>query len=135
MGKIVLNAAAALTAMLSAAAGASSGPLSQQDALWLERVTYGPTTATVDEYLKLGRRRFLDAQLHARDQRLPTEIAHAIDALEISHLTAPQLLLGVTKEQQRINALPDEAARQADRKALNEQGNHMAYEAARQLHM
>ncbi len=131
MRKSVLNAAAALTAMLSAAAAAATGQLSQQDALWLERVTYGPNTATVHEYLELGRRRFLDGQLHPRDQRLPPQIAREIDALEISHLTAEQLLLAVTKEQQRINALPDEAAKQADRKALNEQGNHMAYEAAR----
>jgi hypothetical protein len=53
-------------AMLCAAAlpaGASGSQLSREDIEWLERVTYGPTTATVDEYLKLGRRRFLSEQL------------------------------------------------------------------------
>lgn len=113
------------------AAHAGDTKLSREDALWLERITYGPTTATVDAYLKLGRRRYLEEQLRPRDQRLPPEIAAQIDALEVSHLSAAQLLLGVTQEQQRINALADDAAKQADRRALNEQGNHLAYEAAR----
>jgi uncharacterized protein (DUF1800 family) len=130
MRKISGIAAAGLAALL-AAAGAAGAELSRQDALWLDRVTYGPTTATVHEYLELGRRRFLQAQLHPRDQRLPAAISAEIEALQISHLSAPQLLLGVTKEQQRINALSDDAPKQADRKALNEQGNHLAYEAAR----
>ena len=38
---------------------AAGSQLSRQDIQWLDRVTYGPTTATVDEYVKLGRRRFL----------------------------------------------------------------------------
>lgn len=112
-------------------AHAAATTLSREDALWLERVTYGPTTATVTEYLKLGRRRYLDDQLHPHDQRLPPPIAAQIDALQIAHLSAPQLLLSVTQEQQRINALTDDAAKQADRKALNQQGSHLAYEAAR----
>ncbi len=126
--------AAATLAILGTGAGAAyagSAELSREDALWLERITYGPTTATVTDYLKLGRRRYLDEQLHPRDQRLPAPIAAQIDALQVSHLSAAQLLLGVTQEQQRINALTDDAAKQADRRALNEQGNHLAYEAAR----
>ena len=123
--------AAAGLAALASESGAARSDLSRQDALWLERITYGPTSATVTDYLKLGRRRFLDAQLHPRDQRLPPEVAAQIDALPISHLTAPQLLLAVTQEQQRINTLSDDAAKQADRKALNEQGNYLAYQAAR----
>ena len=133
IGLIAAAALAALATLATLASGtaAAGEQLSRQDALWLERVTYGPTTATVTEYLKLGRRRFLQAQLHPRDLQPPAEVAAQIDALQISHLSAPQLLLAVTQEQQRINALSDDAAKQADRKALNEQGNHLAYEAAR----
>src|ERR1700758_1032549 len=43
-----------------ASAAASAAPVvSKQDMLWLDRVTYGPTAAVLDQYLKLGRRRFL----------------------------------------------------------------------------
>jgi uncharacterized protein (DUF1800 family) len=37
----------------------------------------------------------------------------------------------VAQEQQRINALADEGAKQTERKALNDKGNHLAYGAAR----
>lgn len=135
MSRIGSIAATGLAVLCAAGSGpsahAADATLSREDALWLERVTYGPTTATVGEYLKLGRRKYLDEQLHPRDPRLPPQIAAQIDALQVSHLSAAQLLLAVTQEQQRINALNDDAAKQADRKALNEQGNHMAYEAAR----
>jgi len=110
---------------------AAGSPLSRHDIQWLDRVTYGPTTATVDEYLKLGRRRFLSEQLHPRDVRLPQPAATQIDALEFAHYSNAELLATVYKEQQRINALTDETQKQTDRKALNDKGNKLAYEAAR----
>jgi uncharacterized protein (DUF1800 family) len=110
---------------------AAGSELSRQDIQWLERVTYGPNTATLDEYRKLGRRRFLDTQLHPKDVRLPPTVAAEIDALDISHRDGAELLTYVSKEQQRINALTDDAQKQADRKTLNDKGNKLAYEAAR----
>ena len=110
--------------------GAASG-LAHEDVEWLDRVTYGPTTETVDAYLKLGRRRFLDQQLHPRDLRLPQAAAAQIEALEISHRDGSELLSYVIKEQQRINVLTDEAQKQGERKTLNDKGNKLAYEAAR----
>jgi uncharacterized protein (DUF1800 family) len=125
---------AALAMMICAAAlpaGASASQLSRQDIQWLDRVTYGPTTATVDEYLKLGRRRFLNEQLHPKDVRLPQPAAAQIAALEISRSSNAEVLAAVFKEQQRINALTDDTQKQQDRKALNDRGNKLAYEAAR----
>ena len=110
---------------------AMSSELSRDDIQWLDRVTYGPSTATVEEYRKLGRRRFLDEQLHPKDVRLPQPAADQIAALDLSHANAADLLATVFKEQQRINALPDETQKQADRKTLNDKGNRLAYEAAR----
>jgi uncharacterized protein (DUF1800 family) len=120
----------ALAAVVALPEAALANP-SHQDILWLDRVTYGPTTATMERYLKLGRHRFLDEQLHPRDQQLPAAAAAHIDALEISHADGAQLLAYVNGQQQRINALSDEATKQSERKALNDKGNHLAYEAAR----
>jgi hypothetical protein len=94
-------------------------------------VTYGPSKATVEEYRKLGRRRFLDDQLHPKDVRLPRSAADQIAALDLSHANAADLLATVFNEQQRINALPDETQKQVERKTLNDKGNKLAYEAAR----
>src|SRR5882757_9459044 len=112
-------------------AWAASSELSRQDIQWLDRVTYGPTTATVNEYEKAGRRRFLNEQLHPKDVRLPQPAAAQIAALEISHSNNAEVLTAVFKEQQRINALTDDAQKQTDRKTLNDKGNKLAYEAAR----
>jgi uncharacterized protein (DUF1800 family) len=133
MRRILLTTAASLitAASLTICTSAQGEELSRQDALWLQRITYGPTTATVGEYLKLGRRRFLDEQLHPAAVRLPEPAAAQIAALEISRTGNAELLATVFKEQQRINALGDETQKQADRKALNDRGNKLAYEAAR----
>src|SRR5258708_7545394 len=77
--------------------------LMRQDIQWLDRLTYGPTTVTVDEYVKLGRRRFLNEQLHPSDVRLPQPAAAQIAALEISQRSTAELLATVYTEQQRIN--------------------------------
>jgi uncharacterized protein (DUF1800 family) len=121
----------AVAGVVVAPAWATSSELSREDIQWLDRVTYGPSTATIEEYLELGRRRFLNEQLHPKDVRLPQPAADQIAALDISHSTSADLLATVFKEQQRINALPDEAQKQTDRKALNDRGNKLAYEAAR----
>jgi len=127
--RVVLGLAlAAVTSSLPATAASS---LTRQDMLWLDRVTYGPTSAVVDQYRELGRRRFLKQQLHPSDLHLPPIATRQIAALEVSHSDPAIVLPVVSQEQQRINALPDEAAKQAERKTLNDKGNRLAYEAAR----
>ena len=120
-----------MAALALVSADALAGEVSRQDVQWLDRVTYGPTTATVNEYSKLGRRRFLDEQLHPRGLRLPQPAADEIAALDISHRSAAELLADVNRENQRINALTEDAQKETSRKALNDQGNKLAYEAAR----
>jgi uncharacterized protein (DUF1800 family) len=127
----VARAAALLVLAAGTSSAAVAATLTKQDLLWLDRVTYGPTTATVDQYLKLGRRRFLQQQLHPTDLRLPPTVNTEITALEVSHSDPEIVLPVITQEQQRINALPDEASKQSERKILNDKGNRLAYEAAR----
>jgi uncharacterized protein (DUF1800 family) len=125
--KLVIAAAALFVSLPTWAAT----QLSQQDVQWLDRVTYGPSTVTVDEYLKLGRRRFLDEQLHPHSVQLPAFVAAEINALDSSRQNGAELLAYFTKENQRINAITDDAQKQTERKALNDKGNKLAYEAAR----
>lgn len=112
------------------ASASEAGPVSKEDMLWLSRVTYGPTTSTLEQYRKLGRKKFLAMQLRPQDSPLPGPVADQIAALEVSRTDGASLLAAAVTEQQRINALPEDQ-KEAARKALNDQGNKLAYEAAR----
>lgn len=118
----------------SAAAKASAAPLPvlrREDALWLERVTFGLDGASVAEYRQLGRERFLERQLSARSPALPAAVAAQIDALEVSHPATVQWLGALSEERRTIKAMDDGPGKEQARKALNERGNRLAYEAVR----
>jgi len=105
--------------------------LHRDDALWLERVTFGLDSASVAQYRRLGRQGFLDAQLAARDDALPPAIAADLAALEVTRADPVTTLAAVKAQRQAINALPEGPDREQARKALNEAGNRLAREAAR----
>ncbi|MGB6308883.1 MAG: DUF1800 domain-containing protein [Steroidobacteraceae bacterium] len=105
--------------------------LRREDILWLGRVTFGLDSAGVAEYRRLGRERFLEDQLQARDEALPAPIAAQIGALEISHTDPEKWLAEVNAQYKTINAMPDGSDKQLARKTLNDHGNALAYEAIR----
>ena len=113
------------------AAATALALLRREDALWLERVSYGLDTANVQAYRRLGREAYLDWQLHPHEATLPPGIAAQIDALEVTRADPLQLLAAVNAQHKAINAMPEGPDRETARKSLNAQGNELAYEAAR----
>ena len=105
--------------------------LHREDTLWLARVAFGLDSASVAEYRRLGRNRFLEQQLEARDGALPAPIAAQINALEISHADPQKWLADVNARYKTINAMPDGPDKEQARKTLNDHGNTLAYEAIR----
>jgi uncharacterized protein (DUF1800 family) len=105
--------------------------LRRDDALWLQRVTFGLDSATVADYRRLGRERYLDSQLHPDGKWLPPAVDAEIAALDVTHLDPAATLAAVDAEYKRINAMPEGPDRQRARKALNDQGNKLAYQAVR----
>jgi uncharacterized protein (DUF1800 family) len=105
--------------------------LRREDTLWLGRVTYGLDSEGVADYRRLGRERFLDRQLSARDTTLPPPIAAQINLLEVSHSDPEKWLADLNARYKSINAMPDGADKEQARKSLNDQGNKLAYEAIR----
>ena len=71
-------AAAFLLALVALPAAARDVPLSKEDVAWLDRVTFGVDSATVARYRELGRRRFLDEQLHPKGDGLPADVRAAV---------------------------------------------------------
>jgi uncharacterized protein (DUF1800 family) len=103
----------------------------REDALWLERASFGLDSASVASYRQLGRERFLDRQLHPGEAVLPAPIAAEIAVLQVSHAEPAKWLADVNAHYKLINAMPDGADKEQARKALNDQGNKLAYEAIR----
>lgn len=101
------------------------------DVLWLTRVTYGVNSASLSDYEQRGRAGFLDAQLTSREPALPAVIASQINMLDVVHADAAQLLAATNAEYKRINALTDGPEKEQARKALNDRGNALAYQATR----
>ena len=102
--------------------------LHRDDLSWLQRVSFGLDTATVAEYQRVGRARYLEEQLHP-DGGPPPAVESAIDALEVAHLDVAQTLVSVNAQHRAIKAMPEGPDRDQARKSLNEQGNRLAYQA------
>ncbi len=105
--------------------------LRREDALWLERVNFGLDSASVADYQRLGRVRYLERQLQPQDAALPAPIAAEIGALEVTHEDTQLWLADLNAQYKVINAMPDGPDKEAARKTLNDRGNRLGYEAVR----
>jgi uncharacterized protein (DUF1800 family) len=120
----------------SAHSAASSGKtaaapaLSRQDVLWLQRVSFGIDSESVAELHRLGRARYLDRQLQGGES-LPAPVTAELAALEITRIDPLRTIAAVNAERKTVNAMSDGPDREAARKAFNERGNRLAYEAVR----
>jgi uncharacterized protein (DUF1800 family) len=113
-------------------AGAQLAPLSRADAVWLERVSFGLDSGTVSDYRRLGRERYLDEQLQpTTSEILPAPIATQVHALESSRLEAAPILQNLQQRRKAADAMADGADKDQARKALNDDGNRLAYQAVR----
>ncbi len=105
--------------------------LHREDVLWLERVNFGLDSSAVADYRRLGRERYLDAQLAARDTALPAPIAAQIAALDVTRADPEKLLADLNAGYKSVNAMADGPDKETARKTLNDQGNKLAYDAVR----
>jgi uncharacterized protein (DUF1800 family) len=105
--------------------------LHREDMLWLQRSSFGLDSASVADYRRLGRERFLESQLDARDAQLPAPIAAQIATLEVTRADPRQWLADLNAQYKTINAMADGPDKEQARKTLNDHGNKLAYEAIR----
>ena len=116
------------SALHLAGAGLARGQEPAADVRWLQRVSFGVDSQVLERYRALGRQGYLAEQLRGGGE-LPAPVAAQIAALDISHPDGSQLLAAAQAESRRINTLSEGPDRQAARKALNERGNALAYQA------
>jgi uncharacterized protein (DUF1800 family) len=105
--------------------------LHRNEVRWLERATFGLDSASLAEYRRLGRDRYLDRQLDGHDNPLPPPIANVIGGLGVSRADPMRLLADVNAQYKSINAMPNGPDKEQARKTLNDAGNKLANEAIR----
>jgi len=115
---------------MAASEAAAPAKLTRGDLRWLNRVTFGIDADTMARYQRLGGARFLDEQLRPADAD-PAGLAAAIASLPITQASAQERLRANRTEQQRINMLPTEEAKQQARMAFNQMNGQVVYQTAK----
>jgi uncharacterized protein (DUF1800 family) len=130
---LIAVACLVLGVLVDLPAASAPASLTRGDLRWLSRLTFGIDSATVAMYERLGRVKFLDAQLHPPPDDPPKDdtLAAAIAAIPATQQTAEARVKALRAEQQRINTLPSEEDKQKARMALNQAGNQAVYETAK----
>jgi uncharacterized protein (DUF1800 family) len=126
--KIIGLLAYVLPAVLLAA------PLSSEDIKWLNRVTYGINTATVNAYTSEGRANFLNRQLNPNaDERLPAPIAELIATMHISKEPVTISMAAMQTENEQIKQLPKDQQEQAKKQSHQSVAKYIHEAAQRHL--
>lgn len=127
----LLFAGAVLNLPAHAAAKPQQQPLTEEDVHWINRITYGIDGPTVARYQALGRKAFLEEQLHASNASEPQQLTAALAQLDLLNAPLAQTLQDIDTENRRINALPNEDEKQAARKQLNDTAGKINYQATK----
>jgi uncharacterized protein (DUF1800 family) len=105
--------------------------LSPADLALIDRVTWGVNTSAAAELMRLGRDRWLDAQLHppAKD-RLPAEAEAIIAALPSSHRDVTELALSLAAQGRAANQIADPDLKKAAQQYFQQAMSDVARQAA-----
>ena len=107
---------AALVSLAPLAVSAQSNrPLSHDDVAWLQRVGFGIDSASVARYQQLGRARYLDEELAARNDTLPPAVAALINSYDVVNTPPAQLLMTYRDQQQQFKNAAEGADKEATR--------------------
>ena len=106
------------------------GTLSQENIAWLDRVTFGADSASLQRLARLGRDGFLAQQLSAQAGPMPAAVQRLIDQLPAEHLTTGEIADELMQARRRIKSTEDPKQRQLLRRQLRKHGLEMATQAA-----
>jgi uncharacterized protein (DUF1800 family) len=105
--------------------------LAARDLNLLNRITWGVSPSSAQEFAALGADKFLERQLHPpADAALPHDAQAQIDALSISHTPMQTFVADMDQEGKTANAITDPEQRQGAQKAYQDSLNRYGREAA-----
>jgi uncharacterized protein (DUF1800 family) len=123
-------AKSACSVLLLTTAAAAAVELADDDLRAINRLTYGVNDSAADAYASAGRAGFWAQQLHfVGDSALPQPARAAVEAMDISRLPARDVVWAYEEEARALKETPDEEARKAMHKALNERYRFVTEEA------
>jgi uncharacterized protein (DUF1800 family) len=95
--------------------------LSAPDLYFLNRITWGATPSSAQEFVVLGTDKFLDRQLHPSiEGQLPKEAQDRIDELSISHTPMERFVADMDQELKTANSVSDPKQKQDAQKAYQD---------------
>jgi uncharacterized protein (DUF1800 family) len=95
--------------------------LSAHDLNLLNRITWGASASSAQEFATVGADKFLDRQLHpAGDGSLPHDAQVQIDALGISHMPMETFVADMDQQAKTANAITDPEQKQTAQKAYQD---------------
>jgi uncharacterized protein (DUF1800 family) len=105
--------------------------LSAHDLNLLNRITWGASASSAQEFARLGADKFLDRQLHPPpDAPLPRDAQAQIDGLSISHTPMETFVPDMDRQGQAANAITDPDQKQSAQKAYQDSLARYGREAA-----
>ncbi|MBV8503448.1 MAG: DUF1800 domain-containing protein [Paucibacter sp.] len=125
----LLAAGCTTTPPLSAPAAVHSVYPVDQDAAWLDRLSWGASSASLAELRRVGRSAWLDAQLSARAPLTP-DLQAQLSTLTISQQNLAALVYAMEAQRKSADALTDDAAKAAAQQAYQQALNKLSREAA-----
>ncbi len=96
----------------------------------LARITWGLDSASYQHAQAIGLQRYLDEQLHPGPAVLPPSVQREIDAMPISRTPLEQLAREMAERRKAVNAIADDAEKNAARREYQQQLNRLAQQAA-----
>lgn len=100
------------------------------DVAWLDRITFGADTASLQRLSQLGRDRFLEQQLTARAGPLPAPVQHQVDQLENRQAASADLVGELMRARRQIRSTQDPQQQRELRRELRKRGIDLADQAA-----
>jgi uncharacterized protein (DUF1800 family) len=104
--------------------------LNGQAILWLDRMTWGANDASAREVAAVGRERYLEEQLHSRDDAFPATVQSMIAGFSISRQSLEQLVLGLEEQRKAADATANDDAKKAAQQAYQQALTKVSNEAA-----
>jgi uncharacterized protein (DUF1800 family) len=112
------------------AASAAAGELKAVDFALMDRLTWGVTTSDAEHLRTVGTERWLDEQLHPKEQPLPPSVTSQIEAMPDVHRLPFDVANAFDQQSRAANQLADpeqkKAAQQAFQQAMNDRGRQAA---------
>ena len=110
----------------------AAGPLSADEARWLNRLTWGVNDSAAAELKGQGRERWVHEQLQAAPwpPRLPEPVQNKLLQLTISQVPVAELARRLEAQRKAVDDKPEGEARTAARQALQQETARLGREAA-----